>query len=330
MMEQLAVTLADIRAAESRIKGLVRHTPIREDAVLSGRLGVPVLLKQEYKQDTGAFKLRGATNAILSLPAEVLARGVVTASTGNHGRALAHAARAAGVRAVVCLSRLVPENKIAAIRDLGAEVRIIGASQDEAMQEVVRAVQAEGLSEVPPFDHPAVIAGQGTLGLEIVADCPRVATLLVPLSGGGLAAGVALAAKALRPELRVIGISMRRGAAMGASLAAGHPVQVSELPTLADSLGGGIGLDNRISFDLCRALLDEVILLSEAEIAAGMRHIHAATGDPVEGAAAVGVAALLAGKIKPHGPIVAILSGCNVAPDLFARVLCRDPELEAC
>lgn len=330
MMEQLAVTLADIRAAESRIKGLVRHTPIREDAVLSGRLGVPVLLKQEYKQDTGAFKLRGATNAILSLPAEVLARGVVTASTGNHGRALAHAARAAGVRAVVCLSRLVPENKIAAIRDLGAEVRIIGASQDEAMQEVVRAVQAEGLSEVPPFDHPAVIAGQGTLGLEIVADCPRVATLLVPLSGGGLAAGVALAAKALRPELRVIGISMRRGAAMAASLAAGHPVQVSELPTLADSLGGGIGLDNRISFDLCRALLDEVILLSEAEIAAGMRHIHAATGDPVEGAAAVGVAALLAGKIKPHGPIVAILSGCNVAPDLFARVLCRDPELEAC
>ena len=329
-MQPFAVTLADINTAQARIKGRVRHTPILQDMDLSARLGVPVYLKQEYKQDTGAFKLRGATNAVLSLSPADLARGVVTASTGNHGRALAHAARAAQARALVCLSRLVPENKVAAIRDLGAEVRIIGASQDEAMQEVARAVRAEGLSEVPPFDHPAVIAGQGTLGLEIMADCASVATILVPMSGGGLAAGVALAAKSVRPDLRVIGISMSRGAAMAASLAAGHPVQVTELPTLADSLGGGIGLDNRISFSMCRALLDEVILLSEAEIAAGMRHIHAATGDTVEGAAAVGVAALLAGKINPHGPIVAILSGRNVAPDLFARVLRRDPELEAC
>ena len=329
-MQPFAVTLADIKNAQARIKGRVRHTPILQDMDLSAQLGVPVYLKQEYKQDTGAFKLRGATNAVLSLSPADLARGVVTASTGNHGRALAHAARAAQARAVVCLSRLVPENKVAAIRDLGAEVRIIGASQDEAMQEVARAVRAEGLSEVPPFDHPAVIAGQGTLGLEIMADCASVATILVPLSGGGLAAGVALAAKSMRPDLRVIGISMSRGAAMAASLAAGHPVQVTELPTLADSLGGGIGLDNRISFSMCRALLDEVILLSEAEIATGMRHIHATTGDAVEGAAAVGVAALLAGKIDPHGPIVAILSGRNVAPDLFARVLRRDPELEAC
>ena len=327
-MEHLAVTLADIRSSEARIRGQIRHTPILHDAVLSALMGAPVFLKQDYKQVTGAFKLRGATNAVLSLPPAALVRGVVTASTGNHGRALAHAAQVAGTQAVVCLSRLVPENKVAAIRALGAEVRIIGASQDDAMEEVARAVRDEGLTEIPPFDHPAVVAGQGTLGLEILADCPAAATVLVPLSGGGLAAGVAAALKGMRPEIRVIGISMTRGAAMAASLAAGHPLQVAELSSLADSLGGGIGLGNRTTFAMCRALLDEVILLSEAEIAAGMRHIHTATGDSIEGAAAVGVAALLAGKIHARGPIVAILSGCNIAPDLFARVLARDPELE--
>lgn len=328
-MAQLSVTLSDIRAAEARIASLVRHTPILPDKVLSELAGVPVVLKLEYRQITGAFKLRGATNAVLSLPPSVLERGVVTASTGNHGRALAHAAQVAGARAVVCLSRLVPENKVAAVRDLGAEVRIIGANQDDAMEEVVRAVRDEGLTEIPPFDHRAVIAGQGTLGLEILADFPTVDTILVPLSGGGLAAGVAAAIKGLRPEVRVIGLSMTRGAAMAASLEAGYPVLVDELPTLADSLGGGIGLANRTTFAMCRALLDDVVLLTEAEIAAAMRHIHAMSGDAVEGAAAVGVAAILAGKIRPRGPIVAVLSGGNIAPDLFARVLAGDPELEA-
>ena len=329
MMPTLPVTLADIHAAEARIAGKVRPTPMITDPVLSAQVGASVHLKLEYRQETGAFKLRGATNAVLSLPQTALDRGVVTASTGNHGRALAHAARAAGGGAVVCLSRLVPENKVAAVRALGAEVRIIGASQDEAMEEVTRAVRNEGLTEVPPFDHPAVVAGQGTLGLEILADCPGVATVLVPVSGGGLAAGVAAAIKSLNPKARIIGISMERGAAMAASLGAGHPVAVQEMPTLADSLGGGIGADNRITFTMCRALLDTMILLTEAEISAGMRHIHAVTGDAVEGAAAVGIAALLAGKVQAPGPIVTILSGANIAPELFARVLARDPKLEA-
>ena len=318
------LTLDDILAARSRIGARIAQTPVLPDAVLSARLRVPVWLKQEYLQTTGAFKLRGATNAVLSLSPQARARGVVTASTGNHGRALAHAARAEGVRAVVCLSRLVPENKVAAVRALGAEVRIIGQSQDEAMIEVARAVHDEGLAEVPPFDDPAVIAGQGTVALEIVAQVPEVATLLVPLSGGGLAAGVALAAKALHPGVQVIGISMARGAAMAASLAAGHPVEVAELPTLADSLGGGIGLANRFTYRMCRALLDDVVLLTEAEIAQGIRHIHAITGDAVEGAAAVGVAALLAGKVSPDGPVVALLSGCNIDPSLHVRVLAGD------
>lgn len=311
-----AVTLDDIRRAGQRIHGHVVRTPMQADPLLTG-----CLLKLEHRQTTGAFKLRGATNAVLSLAPEQLAQGVVTASTGNHGRALAHAARAAGGRAVVCLSHLVPANKVQAVRDLGAEVRIIGQSQDQAMVEVARAVADEGLTEVPPFDHPAVVAGQGTLGLEIQADCPAPDTVLIPLSGGGLAAGVAAAIKALSPATRVIGVSMQRGAAMSASLAAGHPVEVEELPTLADSLGGGIGLSNSVTFAMCQSLLDDVILVTEDEIAAAMRHIHAVTGDRVEGAAAVGVAALLAGRVACGPATICILSGANVAPESFARVL---------
>ena len=316
MTMPLAVTLSDIRQAGARIAAHVLRTPLVADPLLSG-----CLLKLEYRQTTGAFKLRGATNAVLSLTPEQLTRGVVTASTGNHGRALAHAARVAGGRAVVCLSRLVPANKVDAVRDLGAEVRIIGQSQDEAMIEVARAVANEGLTEVPPFDDPAVVAGQGTLGLEILADCPDPDAMLIPLSGGGLAAGVAAAVKALSPSTRLIGVSMQRGAAMAASLAAGRPVEVKELPTLADSLGGGIGHANRITLAMCQALLDDVVLVGEDEIAAAMRHIHAATGDAVEGAAAVGVAALLSGRVRTGTRTVCILSGQNVSPETFARIM---------
>lgn len=320
MSAPLPVTPDDIRAAEARLRGRVRLTPMLADPRLPG-----VLLKQEYRQETGAFKLRGATNAILSLPPDQLRRGVVTASTGNHGRALAYAARAAGARAVVCLSHLVPANKVQAVRDLGAELRITGQSQDEAMIEVARAVREERLTEVPPFDHPAVVAGQGTLGLEILAQCPAPSAVLIPLSGGGLAAGVAAAIRARSPATRLIGVTMERGAAMAASLAAGHPVAVEEMPTLADSLGGGIGLDNRVTFAMCRALLDEVILVAEPEIAAAMRHIHAVTGDAVEGAAAVGIAAILAGRLRPGPATVCILSGANIAPETFARILQGQP-----
>ncbi|AXC51137.1 hydroxyectoine utilization dehydratase EutB [Paracoccus suum] len=316
----MPVDLADIRAAHDRIAGRVRRTPLLRDEVLSARLGVTVLMKAEHLQDTGSFKLRGASNAVLSLSADQLARGIVTASTGNHGRALAHAARLSGARAVVCLSRLVPANKLAAIRDLGAELRIIGASQDEAMAEVARAVAGEGMAPVAPFDDPAIVAGQGTLGIEIAEDAPEAEIVLVPLSGGGLAAGVALAVKALLTRARVIGITMESGAAMHASLSAGSPTLVAEQPSLADSLGGGIGLDNRVTFQICQALLDDTVLVSEAEIAAALRHLHA-IGHIIEGAAAVGHAALLAGKVRPRGPVVTILSGRNIDPSLHARVI---------
>ncbi|TGQ42076.1 hydroxyectoine utilization dehydratase EutB [Mesorhizobium sp. M00.F.Ca.ET.216.01.1.1] len=318
------ITLADIRAARERIAGKVLATPTVLSPTLSERLGIPVHLKLEHRQTTGSFKLRGASNAIASLSAEERARGVVAASTGNHGRALAHAAKLESMRAVICMSRLVPQNKLDEIRHLGAEIHIVGNSQDDAQEEVERLVAAEGLVMLPPFDHPAIIAGQGTLGLEIIEQVADAALVLVPLSGGGLASGVAAAVKGVSPGAEVVGISMERGAAMKASLDAGRPVQVEELPTLADSLGGGIGLDNRLTFSMCRDLLDDVILLGEDEIAAGIRHAYEQEREIVEGAGAVGIAALLAGKLRANGPVVLILSGRNIDMTLHRKVVCGE------
>ncbi|WP_372423320.1 hydroxyectoine utilization dehydratase EutB [Salinarimonas chemoclinalis] len=318
--------LAEIERARAALVGRVRHTPARPSPQLAERLGAPVVLKHEHEQITGAFKLRGATNALARLSDAERARGVATVSTGNHGRALAHAAREAGVRCVVAMSRLVPANKRDAIAALGAEIAIHGASQDEAQAEVDRRVAEDGLVEIPPFDHPDVIAGQGTLGLEILDDLPDLAQVLIPLSGGGLAAGVAAAVKARRPGTRIVGISMDRGAAMHASLAAGRPVLVEEARSLADSLGGGIGLENRHTLAMLRDLMDEVVLLTEDEIAAGMAFCHVAEGVVVEGGGAVGPAAILAGKIRPIGPTVALLTGANVDPTQHARIV-SDPAI---
>ena len=317
----MTVDLAAIHEARARLAGRIEPTPTVLSPSLSAVTGVPVHLKLEHRQTTGSFKLRGATNAVAMLSDAEKRRGVVAVSTGNHGRALAHAARLEGMRATICMSRLVPANKIEEIERLGADIRIVGDSQDEAEDEVARLVAQAGMTVVPPFDHPGVIAGQGTLGLEIAEVVSDVATVLVPLSGGGLAAGVAVAVKAARPAARVVGVSMARGAAMKASLDAGRPVQVREEPSLADSLGGGIGLDNRLTFALCRDLLDDVVLLSEAEIAAGIVHAYAEEREVVEGAAAVGIAALIAGRVKPVGPTVAILSGRNIDMDLHRRIV---------
>jgi len=323
-MIMAAVTLNDIRAARERIAGKIERTPNVLSSSLSERLGVPVHLKLEHRQTTGSFKLRGASNAVASLSADEKACGVVAASTGNYGRALAHAAKLEGMRAVVCMSRLVPDNKLHEIRRLGAEVRIVGNSQDEAQKEVERLVAEEGLVMLPPFDHPAIIAGQGTLGLEMIEQVPDAALVLVQLSGGGLASGIAAAVKGVSPGTKIIGVSMARGAAMKASLDAGHPAEVEELPTLADSLGGGIGLHNRLTFAMCRDLLDDVILLSEDEIAAGIRHAYAQEREIVEGAGAVGIAALLAGKVKANGPVVALLSGRNIDMALHRTIVCGE------
>lgn len=310
----LPVTLADVEQAAARIMGRVAHTPLVRSNSLSGVTGQPVHLKLETHQPIGAFKLRGAVNAILSLDEAARRRGLVTASTGNHGRAVAYAARDLCVPATICMSSLVPTNKIEAIRALDAEIQIIGTSQDDAQEEVERLVQSRGLTPIPPFDDVDVVAGQGTIGLEIVEKLPDLASVLIPLSGGGLAGGVAVAVKALKPQARVIGISMQRGAAMYAAIAAGRPVAIREEETLADSLGGGIGLKNRVTFPLCRDLLDDIVLLTEEEIAAGIRHAAREEREIVEGAGAVGIAAILAGKVRLSGPTAIILSGGNIEP----------------
>jgi threonine dehydratase len=323
-MTNTTVILSDIQAARERIAGKIVRTPTVLSTGLSERLGVPVHLKLEHRQTTGSFKLRGASNAVASLSADGKRLGVVAASTGNHGRALAHAAKLEGIRAVICMSRLVPENKVSEIRRLGADIRIVGKSQDDAQEEVDRLVAEEGLTMVPPFDHAAVIAGQGTVGLEMLDDVPDAAMVVTPVSGGGLAAGVAAAIKGRNPSIKVIGVSMERGAAMQASLAAGKPVLVEEMPTLADSLGGGIGLENRLTFSMIRDLLDGIVLVSEEEIAAGIVHAYAEEREIVEGAGAVGIAALLAGKIAVEGPVVILMSGRNIDMALHRKIVCGE------
>lgn len=320
------VTLSDIEEARDRIAERVLRTPVVPAFDVSAETGGDVWLKLEILQATGAFKLRGATNALLSLSEDERAAGVVASSTGNHGRAVAYAAKQLGIRAVICMSDLVPRVKVDGIKRLGAEARIIGKSQDEADVEAARLVREEGMTYVSPYDDHAVIAGQGTIGLELLEDLPDLDIAVVPLSGGGLIAGIARALKSLKPSVNVVGVTMDRGAAMHESIKAGHPVEVEEYESLADSLGGGIGLNNRYSFALCRDLLDETLLVTEREIAEAMRTLFLTQQLAVEGGAAVGVAALMTGKLDVKGKKVAlVISGRNVDMDTFQKVV-ADPE----
>ena len=315
------VSIDDVRGARERLGTRVLRTPMVRSASLSETAGTDVFLKLEHHQRTGSFKLRGATNALLQLNEAQLANGVVGVSSGNHGRGLAYAAREAGVRCIICMSDLVPQNKVEGIRAQGAEVRIVGHSQDDAQEEVDRLVSEEGMTMLPPFDHLDIIAGQGTLGLEILEQCPDVATLVVQLSGGGLISGVALAAKSLRPDIRIVGASMERGAAMYECQKAGKPIFVEELATLADSLGGGIGLDNRYTFPMVRDLVDDMVLVTESQIAGAIRHAYWEERQIIEGSGSVAIAAMKAGLIKGEGPIVLLVSGCNIDMALHHRII---------
>ncbi len=309
-------TLARVLAARQRITGAADATPLVPSSL---DFGHELLLKLEIAQPIGAFKLRGALSAISTLPEGV--PGVTCCSTGNHGRGVAFAARARGIRAVICMSSLAPAAKVAGVRALGAEVRIAGESQDAAQAEAERLAREEGLVDISPFDDPDVVAGQATIGLELMEVRPDLHTILVPLSGGGLAGGVAFAAKRINPGVRVVGITMERGAAMHASLVAGHPVEVEEVASLADSLGGGIGLANRLSFPLCRDHLDDVVLVSEAEIYRAMQTIYYEDRIVCEGACVVGIAALQSGKVALDGPAATIITGRNLDMSQHAAVM---------
>jgi len=308
-------TLADVRAARRTIADTATRTALIESPMLSARCGARVWLKPECLQKTGAFKIRGAANKIARLSDAERARGVITASSGNHGRAVAWVARERGVPAVICMSRRVVAYKVEAIRRYGAEVVTEGETYDDAERRAFALADARGLTWISAFDDPHVIAGQGTIGLELAEDLPDLDTVLVPLSGGGLVSGVALALKSLRPATKVVGVSMDRAPMMHLSLRAGHPVEVPEEDTLADALVGNIGGDNRHTFGMVQRLVDEVVLVSEEAICEAMGFALADHGLTVEGGGAVGLAALLRDQVAPVGAQVAVvISGGNVDP----------------
>ncbi|MCB1858827.1 MAG: hydroxyectoine utilization dehydratase EutB [Gammaproteobacteria bacterium] len=323
------LNLKQIYHARSRIAPHVTYTPLVPAPSLSNS-NREVRLKLETTQPIGAFKLRGAINAVSQLNDNQKQKGVVCASTGNHGRAIAFAATRLGAKATVCMSSLVPDNKVQAIRALGADIRIHGNSQDEAQQLVEQLVAEHDMTEIPPFDHADVVCGQGTIALELFETWPQVDTILIGLSGGGLLGGIALAANSINPDVRIIGLSPQRGAAMAASLSAGKETEVEELPTLADSLGGGIGTHNRYTFDLVKTYMDDLILLTEQQIANAMRHLYYQEALVSEGAGAVGVAPLIEPALldqlkQPLGRNVAIIvSGKNVDMRDFTSIMRGD------
>lgn len=320
--DTLTVTLGDIYVARKALAGLVASTPLIHSTALSELTAADVHLKVETAHVTRAFKIRGATNFLAHLSAEEKARGVVTVSTGNHGRAVALGAQRLGIRAVVFMSELVPHNKREAIARLGAQVQIVGRNQDEAESAANDMARAQGLVPVHPFDDRHVIAGQGTIGIELLESLGKVDTLVCALSGGGLLSGIAVALKSANPATRIVAVSMERGPAMYRSVQAGQPVEVEEEVTLADSLGGGIGLDNRYTFDLVRSLVDEYVLVSEDDIKAGMRHLFYSEGIITEGGGAVSCAALVTGAIGDlRGNVACIVSGGNIDMGKFTAIV---------
>lgn len=316
------ITLQQIRDAQLRIAPFIRKTPLIRCEDLSTQLGASISFKLENLQITGSFKLRGATYKILSLSDAERERGVITVSSGNHGRAVSFAAGKLGLYALICMSETVPANKVHRIKSLGAEVVTKGATYDEAEAHALNLQAQKHLTMVHPFDDPDIIAGQGTIGLEIFEQNPIINTVLIPLSGGGLISGIALALKSLKPDIHLIGVTMERGPAMIESLKAGKVVGVVEQPTLADALVGGIGSENAYTFQIVRQLVDETILVSEEEIAAAMAYAFHQENLVVEGGGAVGLAALLSGKVHDYGKnIVVVISGGNVECQLLCSII---------
>ncbi|MEJ2168420.1 MAG: hydroxyectoine utilization dehydratase EutB [Desulfobacterales bacterium] len=325
MQPSHSVRLKDIYSARKRIAEIARRSPLIYSRVLTRQLGSEVFLKLENLQPTGSFKIRGAANAILALSSEEKSRGVIAFSTGNHGRAVAYVAGRLGIEAVICLSNRVPAYRVAAMRELGAEVLQRGHSQDEAYAYALEIREKRGLTMINPFDAPLVIAGQGTIALEIAEEVPDVTTVLVPVSGGGLISGIAAALKSINPDIAVVGVSMDCAPAMYRSLEAGKPVEIEEKDSLADALLGGIGLDNRFTFQLVRDYVDRVVLVSEDQIAEAMLFCLDQQRLVIEGAGAVGVSAVLADKISdPGSKTLIVLSGGNVDAATLVRIALKN------
>lgn len=320
-MPRFNITVRDIYMAREKIAPMVRRTPLISSPSLTEYVSVPIYLKLETLQETGSFKLRGAANKLLNLTADEKAGGVITHSSGNHGRAVAYVARQLGINAVIFLSKRVPSYKVDAIKHLGAEVVVGGESEDEATKQAFQLVKEQGLTWIDPVDDPFIIAGQGTIGLELLDDLPDIDTVIVPVAGGGLISGIALALKSADTAIRVVGVSPECSPAMYRSLEAGYPIEIEEKDTLADALLGGIGSDNQNTFPIVQEYVDDFILLSEEEIAEGVAFALNEHHLIVEGAGAMSIATLLARKVRGiGGKIVAVVSGGNVALPLLLKI----------
>ncbi len=312
----------DVAAARTAIAGIALLTPVLDAPELGDRAGAQALLKLESLQVTGSFKIRGAANRLLALSPDERQRGVVACSSGNHGRAVAYAARLLGIPATVCVPEWVDPTKLAAIRHLGAEAVPFGRTYEDAEARSFEIQRERGLVYVHPFDDPLVIAGQGTIGLELLEQCPGLSTAIVPLSGGGLIGGIAYALKAHDPAICVVAVSAANARVMYESVKAGRPVACDEEETIASALAGGIGLDNRHTFALVRDLVDEYVVVTEDEIRQAMAFAALEYKLMVEGGGAVGIAALLSGKVREAGEKLAVVvSGGNIDPRVLAQVI---------
>jgi len=315
--------LAEFERAREVVSRVARRTPMESSRYLAERLGVPVHLKCENLQRTGSYKLRGASNRIAALSDEERARGVVAASAGNHAQGVAYAARELGIAATIFMPVGVALPKLEATRAYGAEVVLVGNSVGETIEAAEAFAAESGAVMIPPFDHPDVIAGQGTLGLEILEQAPDATTIVVPIGGGGLAAGIASAAKqqAAREgrRLRVIGVQAENAAPYVASLAAGEPRQVPVVPTIADGIA--VYRPGELNFAIIRETVDEVVTVSEDDIARALLVLLERAKLVVEPAGAVAVAAMMTGAVQVDGPVVAVLSGGNIDPLLMQRVV---------
>jgi len=309
-----AVSLAAIQAAARALVGVAVRTPMVRVA------GRPLFLKCEQLQPIGAFKIRGAFTAIAALAPADRARGVVTSSSGNHGQAVAAVARRFGIRSVIVMPESAPGIKVAGVRSHGGEVIFAGKTRSAEQQVVAEGfVTSRGMTMIPPFDHPGVITGQGTCGLEIMEQAPGVRTVLVPVGGGGLLSGVTTAISGLRPDIEIIGVEPAGAPKLSAALAADGPVLLEQTASVADGLlTRSIGV---LPWSLIHGRVRRAVQVTEAEIGAAVRWLYHHQGLRVEPSGAVTVAAVLAGKIESDGPIVAVLSGGNVDPDLFQRLI---------
>jgi threonine dehydratase len=316
------VTLEDVRAARARIQGSVRLTPCARAEELSRASGADALLKLENVQRTGSYKERGALNRLLSLSPAERERGLIAASAGNHAQGVAYHAGRLGVKATIVMPETTPIMKVANTRAHGARVVLHGANYDEAYAEARRLEQAEELVFVHPFDDPLVIAGQGTVGLEILEQAPEVEAVLVPVGGGGLVSGVAVAVKSQRPEVKVIGVETEVLPSMVAALEEGRPVTLEPATTIADGIA--VKRAGDLTLEHVKRLVDGVVTVSEEEIARAILHLLEKEKTVVEGAGAVGVAALLDHKVRLEGRRVAVVvSGGNIDVNLVARIIER-------